>query len=91
MPYIGRRPDRSIYGAWTSKQPMDADHLGLEEVPETDPEYLAFLIPPPPIDRSDTNNLERVLKALVLCIAQVGGLTVAQIRTLFKAKWDALP
>jgi hypothetical protein len=47
--------------------------------------------PPPPIDLSDTDNLEKSLKALALCIAQVGGLTPAQIRAMFKAKWDALP
>jgi hypothetical protein len=47
--------------------------------------------PPTPIDLSDVDNLEKALKALALCIAQVGGLTVPQIKTMFKNKWDALP
>jgi hypothetical protein len=46
---------------------------------------------PAPIDYSDTNNLDKTLKALALCVAQVGGLTVPQIRTLFKQKWESLP
>lgn len=47
--------------------------------------------PPVPIDLSDVDNLEKALKALALCIAQVGGLTVPQIKAMFKQKWDALP
>lgn len=43
MPFIGRRPDRSIYGAWTSPQPNDVDHPGLEEVEDTHPDYVAFV------------------------------------------------
>lgn len=44
-----------------------------------------------PIDFSNIDNLDRALKALGLCIAQVGGLTVPQMKALFKQKWDALP
>jgi len=47
--------------------------------------------PPAPIDLSDSNNLEKAIKATLLCVAQVGGLTTQQIRTMFKNKWDALP
>ena len=47
--------------------------------------------PPPPIDLSDVDNLEKTMKALALCIAQIGGLTVTQMKTLFKQKWDSLP
>jgi hypothetical protein len=64
-------------------------------------EYLAWLAegntplsadpPPTPIDLSDVDNLEKAIKALALCIAQVGGLTVPQIKQMFKQKWDALP
>jgi hypothetical protein len=46
---------------------------------------------PAPMDLSDVNNLDKTLKALALCIAQVGGLSVAQIKTMFKAKYDSLP
>lgn len=45
---------------------------------------------PAPVDYSDTENLDRTLKALALCIAQVGGLTVPQMKQLFKQKFDHL-
>ena len=45
--------------------------------------------PPPPVDASDLANLQKEVKALALCVAQVGGLTVAQMKTLFKQKWDS--
>lgn len=41
--YIGRRPDGSIYGTWTQRQPEDADHPGMEEVPDDHPEVIAFV------------------------------------------------
>jgi hypothetical protein len=45
---------------------------------------------PTPLDISDVENLDRVLKALALCVAQVGGLTVPQMKALFKQKYDQL-
>lgn len=48
-------------------------------------------VEPAPIDQSDIDNLEKQMKALALCIAQVGGLTVPQMKTLFKNKMDLLP
>lgn len=47
--------------------------------------------PPTPPDLSNIDNIEKGLKALALCVAQVGGLTIPQMRTLFKQKWDQLP
>ena len=47
--FIGRKPDNSIYGTWSVPQPRDADHPGLEEVLDTDPELVAFLSRPTPI------------------------------------------
>ena len=46
---------------------------------------------PVPIDFSNLDNIEKGLKALALCIAQLNGLTPAQMKTLFKQKWDQLP
>ena len=46
--FIGRRPDGTIYGAWTVKQPQDADHLGMEEVAEDHPDLVAFRNRPQP-------------------------------------------
>ena len=51
----------------------------------------ATFVPPVPVDRSDINQIQKEIKALALCVAQVGGLTVAQMKTLFKQKWDSLP
>ena len=56
-----------------------------------DPETLSDPDPTPPIDQSDIDNLQKQMKALALCIAQVGGLTVPQIKTMFKNKMDSLP
>jgi hypothetical protein len=42
-------------------------------------------------DFSDVDNVNKELKALALCVAQVGGLTVPQIKAMFKNKWDSLP
>lgn len=91
MVYVGRRLDGSVYGVWTSKQPSDADHPNIEELPETHPDVVAFFAPKPPIDFSNVDNLEKGLKALALCVAQIGGLTVPQLKTMFKNKWDSLP
>ena len=44
--FIGRKSDGTIYGAWTCQQPQDADHTGMEEVPDDHPEVLAFIIRP---------------------------------------------
>lgn len=46
---------------------------------------------PVPPDLSDLNNLEKGLKALALCVAQLNSLTPTQMKTLFKQKWDSLP
>lgn len=84
--FIGRKDDGTIYGLWTCKQ-----WEGQEELPDNDPAVVAFMAPKPPIDQSDLNNIEKRDKAILLCVAQVGGLTVAQIRTMFKQKFDSLP
>lgn len=45
---------------------------------------------PAPIDLSDIDKLEKALKALALCVAQLGGITPAQMKALFKQKYDLL-
>ena len=89
--FIGRNLDGTLYGTWAVRQRDDAFHPRQEEVSDTHPDVVAFHTPKPPIDFSDMNNLEKGLKALALCVAQVGGLTVPQMKTVFKAKWDSLP
>ena len=88
--FIGRK-NNVIYGCWSSRQPDDADHPGQEEVADNHPDVLAFLAPKPPIDQSDLDNLLKRDKAILLCVAQVGGMTIAQIKAMFKAKFDSLP
>ena len=85
MPFVARRPDTSIYGCWTVRQ-FD----GQEELDESHPEVMAFRNRPG-LDLSDIDNLAKSVKALALCVAQVGGLTVLQMKMLFKQKWDSLP
>jgi len=89
--FIGRNLDNTLYGAWSVRQPDDTFHPRQEDVPDDHPDVVAFLAPKPPLDLSDVDNLEKVIKALALCVAQVGGLTVPQMKTLFKKKWDSLP
>ncbi len=50
----------------------------------------AACVDPVPIDLSDVNNLSRSVKALALTFAQITGTPVAQVRTIFKQKWDSL-
>lgn len=47
--------------------------------------------PPPPIDLSDVDNLEKAVKALGLVVAQWNGKTVPQLKSAFKAAWESLP
>jgi len=89
--FIGRNIDGTIYGVWTVRQSDDTFHPRQEEVANDHPDLLLFLAPRPPIDFSDVNNLEKGLKALALCMAQIGNLTVPQMKALFKQKWDSLP
>lgn len=60
--FIGRRPDSTIYGAWTSRQPDDADHLGMEEVADDHPDLVAFLAPKPVIP-DPIDELRQAMKA----------------------------
>jgi len=47
--FIGRRLDRTIYGAWTQAQPDDEFHPGLENVSDDHPDYIAFRDRPRPV------------------------------------------
>lgn len=85
MPFIGRREDGSIYGLWTVRQWPDQ-----EELSDTHPDVQAFNPVKPPRDLSELDNLDKTLKAALLCVAHVGGLTPIQMKALFKAKFEAL-
>lgn len=93
--FIGRRPDGSIYGAWTVRQ-----FQGQEELEDNDPALVAFLAPKPPLDVSDINNLDKALKSLALLTGQYANAlkagtyvtkSVADVRADFMAVYRALP
>lgn len=84
--FIGRRNDSTIYGCWTVRQ-----WSGQEELADDNPELVAFLAPKPPIDFSNTDNIEKSLKALGLVMASWNNRTPAQLKSAFKAAWDSLP
>ncbi len=84
--FVARRDDMTIYGCWTVRQ-----FPGQEELPDDHPHIAAFLAPKPAIDQSDLDLVEKRLKALALCVAQVGGIAVPQMKVLFKQKFDSLP
>lgn len=46
-------------------------------------------VPVPP-DLSDSANQDRAIKAVLMVIADVNGLTNNQVKALFKAKWGLL-
>ncbi len=44
--FVGRRLDGTIYGMWTCRQPNDADHQGMEELPDDHIDVTTFLSRP---------------------------------------------
>ena len=62
--YVGRRLDGSIYGTWTVRQPDDADHPGMEEVPDDHPDVVAFVNRPRPKPVDKIAALESRIAAL---------------------------
>jgi hypothetical protein len=46
---------------------------------------------PLPIDLSDLDNLDKVIKAIGLTIAQVTNTPVATVKQIFKTKYQSLP
>jgi hypothetical protein len=47
--------------------------------------------PPAPIDMSDVNNLDKILKAIALGLGDLMGKTPLQVRDAIKARYQALP
>jgi hypothetical protein len=46
---------------------------------------------PAPVDQADIDQIQKQMKAVLLCVAEVGGLTVPQIRNMFRNKMEQLP
>lgn len=85
MTYVQRK-DGVIVCAFGLPQPGIAEEM----LPDDHPEVVAFLAPKPPIDFSNTDNLEKGLKALGLVMAAWNGKTTAQLKSAFKTAWDSL-
>ena len=85
--FVKRDGDGKIVACFRRMQPGIAE----EEVADTDPTVVAFMAPKSRGDWSDLEQCRKVDKALAACIAQIGGLTPAQMKALFKQKYDALP
>jgi hypothetical protein len=47
--------------------------------------------PPPPIDYSSADNIDKTLRAILYAASIMAGKTPAQARAAFKTAWDALP
>ena len=62
--FVGRNSDGSIYGAWTCPQPDDADHPGIEVLPDNHPDVVAFVNRPLPITVDKVAALETRIAAL---------------------------
>jgi hypothetical protein len=93
--FIGRRQDNSIYGCWRVKQ-----WEGQEELPDDNEEVVAFLSPRAPIDLSNIDNLDKVLKSIGLLLRQYTNAlqagthtqkTVAQLKSDFAQIYNNLP
>ena len=61
--FIGRRPDGTIYGAWTMRQPDDADHPGVEEVVNDHPDLVAFRDRPQPVAKDIVDQIAELSPA----------------------------
>ena len=62
--WVGRRTTGEIYGMWTSPQPDDADHPGMEELPNDHPDVVAFVNRPRPVAVDKVAALEARIAAL---------------------------
>ena len=56
--FVGRRLDGSIYGTWTSRQPDDEHHAGMEELPDNHPDVVVFVNRPQPVSVDRMAQLE---------------------------------
>lgn len=75
IPADARNADWQAYLAWKT----------LGNVPDAADQ------PPTPPDLSDSGNLAKELRAVLLTAAQLSGKTPAQAKAVFQAVWSALP
>jgi hypothetical protein len=94
--YVQRNAQGQITGVYANPQPGYAEEL----LPATDPALVAFLAPKPPLDISDIDNLDKVLKAITLLTRKYANdlkagtyvaKTVADTKGDFMTIYRALP
>ena len=71
--FVGRK-NGVIYGAWSIPQPNDADHAGIVELPDDDPDVIAFVTRPVPSTIDPVNELRTALKADPLLLEKIKAL-----------------
>ena len=76
--FVGRRPDGTIYGTWTSRQPEDSAHQGIEEVDDDSKEIAEF--------RKQQPGISKVNKAIIDAV-----LNDPQVPDTLKALLNVLP
>lgn len=89
--FVHRDSGNNIVFISGSQQPGYADEQVDDSVPEL-AAYLAKVVAQ--VDPSDSNNLSKALKAILILAATGGtgaGKTPAQIRAAFLAAWNSLP
>lgn len=99
MAFVSKDGLGNITGVFAKPQPDSIDGAGnvcpgipTSQVADNDPALLAYMAAKSaPVDQGDLDRMSKQMKALALCIAQVGGLTNAQMKTMYKAKYDSLP
>ncbi len=70
---IGRNLNGTIYGAWTSEQPNDADHPRMEEVADDHPDVVEFFSPKA-VAADPINDLRIAMKADPLLLNKLRAL-----------------
>jgi len=87
---IGRVNDKATWKVVFSGTATPADRTAAANAIESTNIQTALALVEVSKQEDSLDNLSRVDRAVLLCIAQVGGLTVPQIRALFRSKYESL-
>jgi len=87
---IGRVNDKTTWKVVFSRTATPADRAAAANAIGSIDIQAALALVEASKQEDSLDNLNRVDRAILLCIAQVGGLTVPQIRALFRSKYESL-
>lgn len=82
--FVSRRGDGSIFGVWTVKQ-----SAGQEELPDSHPDVVAFMNPPPDPRRA-ADETERAAAKLDAALMALVDSTPAQLQTFAQNNFPSL-